>query len=95
MTDEIVSFSHDANDGSYSFGFSLDGGNGMLMSLNVDVTKDQAQDIESAKTIALQAASDAKQDWLDNLSQSPVKGPVDLPISVKMAKLQAQPAKVI
>lgn len=99
MADKITSFSKDVNDGSYTFGFLFEigflNGDNETYSQNINVTKDQAKDIESAKTVALQLAADAKQAWLDSLDDVKVLGEVILPLSTKAARaLEAQPAKL-
>lgn len=89
MTDEIVSFSQDTKDGSYSFGFSLNSGTGLVMSTTINVAANEAATPDEAKIVALQAAADEKQEWLDTIANSTLLGSVDLPQAKKKTKMTA------
>lgn len=85
MRDEIINYSIDDNDGSYTFNFSLDDGNGNSINKNIDVLKDEASDLISAKEVALQKAADYKQEYLDKNDEVKLNiiGVVELPQSTK------------
>lgn len=85
MRDEIINYSIDDNDGSYTFNFSLDDENGNSINKNIDVLKDEASDLISAKEVALQKAADYKQEYLDKNDEVKLNiiGVVELPQSTK------------
>lgn len=83
MGDMRTAFSQDGNDGSYSFGFQFDNGEGLLLNRTIDVTAKEAPDLETAKNISLQKAADAKEAWLDSIAKADLIGPIELPMSTK------------
>lgn len=84
MADQITNYSENADDGSYSFAFLFDDGNGNQRAENISVlASDGATDVTSARSIAITKAAAAKKEWLDGIATGGgnIVGPVALPTS--------------
>lgn len=78
MSDKITTAKNN-EDGSWSFWFDLDAGNGVIGTTVVNVpASDPAMSISEAKAAAISSASAYKQQWLQQISVDNVTGDVTL-----------------